>query len=179
MEKYNTDNPNILAEKLGLRVEYPDKPQSLARVLFAEFEDPDRIFIYMDGVQRGRDLLADTCVGTLLGNPKLTEVLLAHEIFHYVEQQNKNEIWTKNYRMDMSIAKIFRQRVGVAVLSEIAAMGFAGYLTSLPYLPYVMDAFLVYGYSPQAASALYEEMMKLAGKEPRLATEDGKGGKVE
>jgi hypothetical protein len=29
-----------------------------------------------------------------------------------------------------------------------------------------MDVFLVYGYSPEEASGLYEEMMMYAGKEP-------------
>lgn len=56
----------------------------------------------------------------------------------------------------------------MAVLGEIAAMSFAKALTGIPYSPYVMDAFLVYGYSPEAASGLYEEMMEKTGRTPRL-----------
>lgn len=59
-------------------------------------------------------------------------------------------------------------RSGVSVLGEIAAMSFAKTLTGIPYSPYVMDAFLVYGYSPEAASGLYEEMMEKTGRTPRL-----------
>ena len=43
-------------------------------------------------------------------------------------------------------------------------MGFAKELMKLPYSPYLMDVFLVYGYSPQEASGLYEEMMELSGR---------------
>ena len=54
----------------------------------------------------------------------------------------------------------------VIVLSEIAAMAFAQAITGIPYSPYVMDVFLVYGYSPEEASGLYEEIMEYAGKIP-------------
>ena len=45
-------------------------------------------------------------------------------------------------------------------------MSFAQELNHLPYFPYVMDVFLVYDYSAEEASGLYEEMMTLAGLEP-------------
>lgn len=56
----------------------------------------------------------------------------------------------------------------VMVLGEIAAMAFAKALTGIRFSPYVLDAFLVYGYSPEAASGLYEEMMEKSGRTPRL-----------
>ena len=45
-------------------------------------------------------------------------------------------------------------------------MAFAQAVTGIPYSPYVMDVFLVYGYSPEEASGLYEEMMAYAGRTP-------------
>ena len=55
---------------------------------------------------------------------------------------------------------------GIYALGEITAMSFAQSLNGLAYSPYVMDVFLVYDYSAEDASGLYEEMMQLAGLEP-------------
>ena len=49
-----------------------------------------------------------------------------------------------------------------------AAMAFAREITGISYSPYVMDVFLVYGYNPEEASGLYEEIMEYAGKIARL-----------
>ena len=168
IEKYGTNDPTELARRLELAIDYPDMPQSTARVVFAEFQDPNKIFIYMDGVRKGNALLGEPEVRKLLGGIFIHHLLLAHEIFHFVEKQQEKEIWTKTFKVDLWSIKPFKNRSRVATLSEIAAMGFTQRMLELPYLPYVMDAFLVYGYSPQAASALYEEMMRFAGREARL-----------
>jgi len=47
-------------------------------------------------------------------------------------------------------------------------MSFAREITGLSYSPYILDVFLVYGYNPEEASGLYEEMMEYAGKISRL-----------
>jgi len=57
----------------------------------------------------------------------------------------------------------------VIAFSEIAAMGFAQEIMGITYSPYIMDVFLLYGYSPEEASGLYEEMMVCAGRTPRTA----------
>lgn len=77
---------------------------------------------------------------------------------HYLEEHSDIKLVDTYYPIHNDSA--------VIALSEIAAMAFAGELTGLPYSPYVMDVFLVYGYSPEEASGLYEEMMELAGRKP-------------
>ena len=89
-----------------------------------------------------------------------------------MEERYKKEIWTRTYKIELWAPKPLHNRSSVAVLGEIAAMAFTKELNALPYSPYVMDAFLVYGYSPEAASGLYEEMMRLAGRTARLPEED-------
>ncbi|MFR7889351.1 MAG: hypothetical protein ACLU4B_13015 [Bilophila wadsworthia] len=85
-----------------------------------------------------------------------------------MEEKYKKEIWTRTYKIELWAPKPLHNRSGVSVLGEIAAMSFAKALTGISYSPYVMDAFLVYGYSPEAASGLYEEMMEKTGRTPRL-----------
>ena len=172
MDKLNSKDSVTLADRLGLNVEYPEIPQSTARVLFAEFVEPKNIYIFQDGTRRGATLLAEPDVKAAFGGPvNIPSILLSHEIFHFVEREERKTIWTKSYRIDLWAPPLFKNRSRVAVLSEIAAMGFAKRLAGIDFSPYVMDAFLVYGYSPQAASALYEEMMRFAGRTPRSALE--------
>lgn len=52
-------DPEKLAARLGLKVDFPDMPQNAERVLFAEFRVPDKIHVYMDGVRKGRALLGN------------------------------------------------------------------------------------------------------------------------
>ena len=123
----------------------------------------------MDGVRKGRALLSEPGVShALTGQLDIAKLLLGHELFHFVEEKYKKEIWTRTYKIELWAPKPLHNRSGVAVLGEIAAMSFAKTLTGIPYSPYVMDAFLVYGYSPEAASGLYEEMMEKTGRTPRL-----------
>lgn len=169
MEKYGCDNPEDLAGKLGLKVDFPEMPQNAARVIFAEFREPNQVFIYLDGVRKGNQLLLDPNLKEAFGGAfHITSILLAHEIFHYVERQQKKDIWTQNYRIDLWAPPLLKNRSKVIILSEIAAMAFTKTLAQMNFFPFVLDAFMVYGYSPLAASALYEEMMELSGKTPRL-----------
>lgn len=174
MEEQGYRSPEWLAEKLGAVVDYPMMPQNTSRVLFAEFREPNKIHVYMDGVNKGEALRDEPGVRRAL-TPQLNipELLIAHELFHMVEERNRKEIWTRTYKIELWAPKPLHNRSTVTVLGEIAAMAFAKTLTGLRYSPYVMDAYLVYGYSPEAASALYEEMMESAGRTPRLPETEG------
>jgi len=165
IKQYGTANPILIAEKMGLVVDYPLMPQDSGRVLFAEFREPNEVNVFMDAVNKSSELMDEPDVRKALGDLHIPSLLIAHELFHYIEQQQKNEIWTKTFKYEIWKVGPFRNRSTISVLSEIAAMGFSKRLIDLPYSPYVMDAFLVYGYTPQGASGLYEEMMKYAGRE--------------
>ena len=167
VSEYKTRDPKVLAEKLGLVVDYPEVPQNASRVLFAEFREPRTIHIYMDGVRKGEALFDEPGVKEALGNPDISRLLLGHELFHYIEEKHKKEIWTRKYKIELW-RKPFHNRSGVIVLGEIAAMAFTKALNQLSHSLYVYDAYLVYGYSPETASGLYEEMMERSKRTPRL-----------
>jgi len=161
--QYETSDPQEIAKAMGLKVSYPMTPQDGGRVLFAEFYPPSEVCIYMDAVERANALFKKQGVREALGNVKIPNILLSHELFHFIEDQQVDEIWTKTYKIELWKIGPIRNRSRIVVLSEIAAMGFCKELNKLPYTPYVMDAFLVYGYSSDLASRLYEEMMRHAG----------------
>lgn len=166
-EKYQTEDPRKLAKKLKLILEYPLIPQNADRVLFAEFVEPNHIYVYMDGVRKAKKRIQQESLEYLLPEDfDISAVLLSHELFHVVEDEKKDDIWTSTFKIELRKDKWFKNKIRLVVLSEIAAMGFAQEMTQIPFSPYVLDAFLVYGYSPKAASALYEEMMIFVGKDP-------------
>jgi hypothetical protein len=164
--EYGSVSSKELAGKMGLQVSTPDMPQSTSRVLFADFEEPDTIHVYEDGLRRGEILLKKPGVlNAFGGKPDIENILTAHELFHVVELRNP-EIWTKTYSVVLWKAGPLTNHSGVSVLSEIAAMAFAKRLTGISFSPYLLDAFLVYGYSEGNGSQLYEEMMTDAGRTP-------------
>ena len=172
--EYGTRDPLELAARMGMKVSRPDTPKDGMRVLFAEFKVPDKIFLYMDAVNKANASLERPGVRRAV-TPELDieRLLLAHELFHFVEEKYKTEIFTRTEKVDLPSLPFLRNRSTIACLGEIAAMAFTQELNRLPYSPYVMDAFLVYGYSPEAASGLYEEMMERAGRTPRLPQDGG------
>lgn len=169
VDTYGTRDPQDLAVRLGLKIDFPIMPQSTDRVLFAEFREPNLVHVYMDGVNKAKVLMTEHDVREALTNQlDISKLLIGHELFHFIEEKHKKEIWTRTFRIRLWSAGPLHNDSGLLVLGEIAAMAFTKELTGIPYSPYVMDAFLVYGYSPMASSALYEEMMTFAGRTPRL-----------
>lgn len=166
-EKYGTGDPKKLAKSMGMSVSYPDFPEKTDRVLFAEYREPNMIRIYMDAVKKAERFLAKPEIRRVLTEKlRISDLLLAHELFHHVEETYQREIYTQTEKIRLWSLGPLHNDSRIIALSEIAAMAFARELTGLPYAPYVMDVFLVYGYSPEEASGLYEEMMMYAGKEP-------------
>lgn len=170
IKKYGTDEPERLARAMNLLVDYPSYPEKTDRVLFAEFRAPNSICIYTDALQRARVQLRNPDVQkTLTEQLNISGLLLSHELFHFVEEECKAEIFTRTQLIELWHLGSYHHRSHVIAFSEIAAMAFAAEITKLPYSPYVMDVFLVYGYSPPEACGLYESMMERAGRTPRSA----------
>jgi hypothetical protein len=163
--EYGTRDPKELAASMGMDISYSDFPDKTDRVLFAEYRVPNKICIYMDAVKKAKKLFEEPGVLTLLSEElDISRLLLAHELFHSVEERYKRVIFTQTEKVRLWKLGFLHNDSMVIALSEIAAMGFAQEIMGIPYSPYLMDVFLVYGYSPEEASGLYEEMMECAGK---------------
>lgn len=163
--KYESKDPAVIAEGMKMKVSYPELPQKTDRVLFAEYRVPNRICIYMDAVNKANRYLKRPEIRELLTDElDVSRLLLAHELFHNVEDKYRKEIFTQREKARLWSLGPIHNDSPILALSEIAAMSFAKELTGIPYSPYVMDVFLMYGYSPEEASGLYEEMMGYVGK---------------
>ena len=166
-DSYGFTDPESLAKAMGLDVSYPSFPENASRVLFAEFREPKTVNIYMDAVKKAEKFLKRPEVKAVLTDQlDVAGLLLAHELFHFVEEYYQKEIFTKQEKIRLWSLGPLHNDSSIIALSEIAAMAFAQEITGISYSPYVMDVFLVYGYSPEEASGLYGEMMMYAGKQP-------------
>ena len=160
---YNTCSPSIIAKKMGMKVLMPKTPVGGGQVLFAQYVPPNEITIFTDCIEKGVKLSnASGCF--LLQEELLKDVLLAHELFHTVEEQYEKEIYTRTEKIELW-RKPFSNRSSIVCLSEIAAMSFAKELLGLSCSPYVLDVLLIYSYDKEAAWGLYDEICELTGGE--------------
>lgn len=112
--------------------------------MFAQYVQPDEITIFTDCVDKAA-ALEKQCGCPLLKKERLLEILLAHELFHAVEEQYAGEIFTRTEKIELW-RKPFSNRSVISCLSEIAAMAFARQLSGLSVSPYMLDVLLVYSY---------------------------------
>ncbi len=156
---YESKDPAVIAEGMKMKVSYPQLPEKTDRILFAEYRVPNRICIYMDAVNKAKRYLKRPEIRDLLTHElDVSSLLLAHELFHNVEDKYRKEIFTQREKARLWSLGPIHNDSPILALSEIAAMAFAKELTGIPYSPYVMDVFLMYGYSPEEASGLYENL---------------------
>lgn len=158
-KKYGTRDPRELAKAMGMEVKTPKVPVGGGIVLFAQYVQPQEITIFTDCIDKAAGLAIEAeC--ELLERDNLMNVLLAHELFHAVEEQNEKRIYTRTEKVELW-RKPFSNRSTIACLSEIAAMAFAAQLLGLDGLPYMLDVLLVYSYDKNTACGLYEEICEL------------------
>ena len=157
--------PTLLARELGLTIERPDMPNGGGQVIFAQYEEPDKITVFMDTVDKANALLGSRPdLVNLLGKRSIEQVLVAHEIFHAVELRAKDTIFTQSYRLQLWKLGPIKNESGVACLAEIAGMEFARTLLDLDFCPYLYDVFFVSLYDAQAASDLYRSICRLCSQ---------------
>ena len=159
---YPKETAEAIARDLGFTIRMKSVPTGGGHVIFAEYEEPDRITVYMDAADRGNEVLKSDGISDVIGNMSVMETLIAHELFHGIEYRIRDEIYTQTERIELW-KKPFSNRSRIRCLSEIAAMAFARELLQTKVSPFILDVLLVFSYNSEAASALFEEICDAAG----------------
>lgn len=164
VEQFGTRDPKVIAAKMGMKVKETVKPIGGGVVLFAQFVRPNEITIFTDCIdktlfEKRRDVVP------MFQREVLIDVILAHELFHAVEEENQDIIYTHTEKVELW-KKPFSNRSQIACLSEIAAMSFAAELNGLKVSPYMLDVLLVYSYDKNTAYGLFDEICKLQKNVP-------------
>ena len=166
-------SPESYAKRLGLLVERLGRPSDGSRVLFAQYFPSGKVRIYEDCL----DKLETTLASLPLSAPtrkEVASVLLAHELFHALEEKYATSIFTRSKRVLLWKIGRWKYTSPISCLSEIGAMAFARELCNLAYSPYLLDVLLVYGYNPAAAANLYRGILRVAANVEAPATITGK-----
>ena len=146
-EKYGIKSPMEYAQLLGIKVSELEDEGSKDYILFARFNSPNNISVYMKNVRKAEELIKNENLNMMLGGVKIEDVLIAHEMFHFIEDNNR-DIYTR-----------------LVAPGEIAAMAFARELLKLSYYPNLFDILLLYPHNSKTAKALYDEAIAMRGDE--------------
>ena len=156
-------SPSSLANSLGLNVSYIDEPTSSEYVMFACFNEPNNVRILNDIIEKAKIIIRDNNLYELLCHANIGEVLMAHEIYHYLEYKMPT-IYTNRKLLTLWTLGKFKYKSNVLCLNEIGAMAFTQKLLDLPYSPYIFDLLLLYTQNKQMARKLYENIMDLSNE---------------
>jgi hypothetical protein len=161
-EKYGLKSCREYADKLGLTIYEIEEKNSEDYILFAKFNSPNRLSICMNNVKTAEELVKKENLNTLIDEVNIGDVLIAHEMFHFIEGQNQ-DIYTKNTKIKLWKLGPIKYHSGIVALGEIAAMSFAKELLSLTYYPNLFDILLLYPQDEKKATALYDEIYEMKG----------------
>lgn len=153
-----------LCKQLGCTVERRPMPQDGGRVLYAQFVQPGEITLFTHCLDTAAQWAKPTGLLTCLQRPQLEPVLLAHELYHVVEERSP-QLFAAAYRLRLWQLGPLHNDSPLVCLSEIAAMAFAKELTGLEFCPYALDALLLYGYDPAGACMVRDEIMEHQGEQ--------------
>ncbi|HEY8891911.1 MAG TPA: hypothetical protein VIM70_16855 [Clostridium sp.] len=160
--KYGIMTCHQYAKQLGLTISEIDEKNADDYILFAKFNSPNNIFININNVKKVNELVSAENMNILIDEVDIEEVLIAHEMFHFIEGQNK-EMYTSNAKIMLWKLGPIKYTSRLIALGEIAAMAFAKELLNLSYNPNLFDVLLLYPHDEKKAKMLYDEINDVKG----------------
>lgn len=161
-EKYGEKTCAEYAQLLGLTVSKAEENNSEDYILFAKFNAPNKITISVNNVKRAEELVEKENLKLLIDEVKIEEVLIAHEMFHFIEGKSK-EIYTSSTKIILWKLGPIKYDSGLKALGEIAAMAFAKELLKLSYYPNLFDILLLHPHDEKRSKMLYDEVCAMKG----------------
>ena len=125
--------------------------------LFAVFHEPAAIEIDVQNAADTDDALQKAGVYEALGAVPTRDILLAHELYHFLEFRDGAGFTAQKHVTLWRLGR-FAYKSSVPSLQEIAAMAFAQKATGLACSPWLYNVFMLAPHNPQRALALFESM---------------------
>lgn len=156
-DKYGSITMKKLADKLSLVIKREDSGGSHDYIVFAKYNYPNVITLYMKNIDAMNAFMKEEKLVSLLDNVNVEDVLLAHEMYHYFED-NKDAMYAKDTKVTLWKIRKFEYTSGLIALGEIAAMAFAKALLGLTYNPYIFDSLMLFPHDYKKAEGLMKEI---------------------
>jgi hypothetical protein len=176
IDEYGCNDIRTIAKKLNLRIEYKNTYMTGKRILFACYTPPDKIEIMEEPVHRAVSLISgeETILVELFQQDGIMDTILGHEIFHFIEEQNVKEIYTKTEKILLWNFMGYKNYSTIRTLGEIAAMAFTKEMNGLKYSPFILDILLYYSYDSSGAVKIYRDVLGMSSGRCRESIEDSK-----
>ncbi|WP_066891707.1 hypothetical protein [Clostridium nigeriense] len=147
-----------------MNIDYIEKNSNVTEtyIMFACYNSPNKITIFKKNKTMVEEFIKENDLSSKLEYIDVESVLLAHELFHHIEENNK-DIYTKNEKVVLWKIGSYKYKSGLVCIGEIAAMAFAKELLSINYNPYVFDVLMLYPHDKNKATELYKEIEEFKG----------------
>lgn len=146
-------DPERIASQMGIKITSYNYPIAEKRhILFAQYENHE--ITYAKGVvDRINQLMEEENLYELLDKFAPVSVIIAHEVFHCIEDENA-DIMTRKIKIPIKFLKYFTQHVTPIMAGEIGAFTFAQTLLGLAFDPRIVEMLGFWGFNPEHAKAL-------------------------
>lgn len=158
LDKYRGLNINEISKELGLNVVYKDRQGTFDFVYFGLYETPNDIHIYEGNINEAKILIENLKINYF--NIDFNEIVLAHEIFHYLEEQDKN-IYSNTKKIDLwSVGKLYTHKSKLICTGEIAGMSFSKSLLNLDFDPNIIDYIFLVAFDFEKGDKLFRSLIR-------------------
>ncbi|MBM7712550.1 hypothetical protein [Enterococcus xiangfangensis] len=123
------------------------------RFVLAEFQLPKLIRINQSLLAAAEPFLL---AQDFFKDQRAADILLAHELYHYLE--NQQQLFTIKKQL-MYQTGPFKRQARLHALSEIAAMSFAQAYLELPFSPVILNIALLYPIAPEYSEQLAKQLL--------------------
>ena len=164
IREFGSSDVHTIAEKLKLKVSLQDVMITGKRILFACYTPPNEIEIMTEPVDKAAQLILkdESILIEYFEKKSIIKVILGHEIFHCIEDQFEQEIYTRTEKILLWNLLGFKNSSTIRALSEIGAMAFTKELNGLTYSPFILDILLYYGYDSSSAEKIYRDVLEMS-----------------
>lgn len=166
-QQFPTATPREIIESLGLKLEHKDEENIATKtgvhyVLLGYYESPDEIVVFDHTIGRMQRYL-EGIEHPVFSGISVKDIVLAHEIFHYIEEQ-KEDLFTNRFKVEVFSLGPFRKQSTVLSAGEIAGMTFAKTLLNLPFEPEILNYIVMRIWNPTAAERTLASMLQYKNK---------------
>lgn len=144
-----TNNSNFdiyrLISHLNILLKEEPGESSMDYICFGFFEEPASITLFTNHIKNVVDFIQKYKIKKLW-DVNIKDIILAHEIFHYIEAKDKN-LFVNRHRIKLWRLGPYTHTSTLVSSREIAAMSFAKKLLNLSFCPTVLDFLLLISYN--------------------------------
>lgn len=164
IKDFGSSEVHTIAEKLKLNIVFQNAMMTGKRILFACYTPPDKIEIMTEPVNKAVELVSkdESILIEYFQKDSIMNIILGHEIFHYIEDQFEWEIYTRTEKILLWKFMGFKNNSTIRSLSEIGAMAFTKELNLLKYSPFILDILLYYSYDSSNAEKIFHDVLEMS-----------------